>query len=192
MMSLALHEAVPGHHFQHISAHARKLPKFHCERDYRKLLSAPFQFPINTGYVEGWALYAEYLGEEMGAYRTPYEMFGRYCDEIFRASRLVVDTGLHVFGWSRAKAIEYMTEYCVGLPKGEIEEEVDRYMTWPGQACAYKIGELKIKELRQRAQNALGEKFKLKDFHSIVLSTGPVSLGLLEEQVNEWIQTTST
>lgn len=187
MMSLALHETVPGHHFQHVCSHQHQLPKFHCERDYRKLICAPFQFPINTAYIEGWALYAESLGEEMNMYQTPYEMFGRYSDEIFRAVRLVVDTGLHVFGWSRQKAVDYMKAYSA-VPEGEIQEEVDRYMTWPGQACAYKIGEIKIKELRAMAETRLKEEFRLKEFHKVVLAVGPVSLNLLESTVEEWLQ----
>ncbi len=187
MMALSLHEACPGHHFQHSTVIKENLPHFRKELDYRRLYAAPFQYPIHTAYLEGWALYCEGLGIEMGAYRNPYDLFGRYSDEILRACRLVVDPGLHVLDWSRQKAVDYMKENtCV--PHDEIEKEVDRYITWPGQACAYKIGELKILELRKMAEEKLGQKFSLKGFHHLVLKVGPLPLYKLEEVVLDWIQ----
>lgn len=186
MMSLCLHEACPGHHFQFSYLNNQKMPDFRKQFDFRKCHSVPCHFPLYTAYVEGWALYTEYLGEEMGAYRSPYELFGRYSDEMFRAARLVVDTGLHVYGWSHEQAVAFLKENtCV--PEVEIMAEVDRYITWPGQACSYKIGELKIKELRHRAEQKLGSAFDIKKFHSTVLRVGPVPLNVLEDAVDSMI-----
>lgn len=186
MVVLSLHEASPGHHFQQSFALQEDLPRFRKEMDYRKGYSVPFLFPLYTAYIEGWALYCEYLGIEIGAYRSPYDMLGRYSDEILRACRLVVDPGLHVFDWSRDKAIDYMAKNTC-LPLDEIEEEVDRYLTWPGQACAYKVGEIKIRELRKYAESALGDKFDLKGFHDVLLKVGAVPLYMLENVVKEWV-----
>ena len=186
MVNLSLHEASPGHHFQLARTVESELPSFRKETDFRYFAAAPFNFPIYTSYVEGWGLYAESLREEIGAYRNPYDIFGKYLHEILQAVRLVVDTGLHVLGWSRQKAIDYMTENtCDSLEQVEIE--VDRYITWPGQACAYKIGELKIKKLRKEAEFNLGEKFDLKQFNEVILRSGALSLHMLEEVVKEWI-----
>ncbi|ELU11081.1 hypothetical protein CAPTEDRAFT_211356 [Capitella teleta] len=187
MMSLCLHETCPGHHLQFAFQNQLSMPAFRVQVDHRNYYSAPCMFPLFTAYCEGWALYTEYLGEEMGAYRTPYDLFGRYSDEMFRAARLVVDTGLHVFGWTQDRAEEFLrSNTCI--PEVEIHEEIKRYITWPGQACAYKIGELKIKELRVKAEAALGEDFDIKEFHSTLLSLGSVPLDVVEDAVNEMIQ----
>ncbi len=139
-------------------------------------------------FGEGWGLYAERLGEEMDIYRTPYEYFGRLTYDMWRACRLVVDTGMHAFGWSRQRALEYMNEHTA-LSTHEIRTEVDRYISWPGQALAYKIGELKIVELRRRSEAALGEHFDLRAFHDAVLANGGVTLPVLEGAVEDYIGT---
>lgn len=176
MMALSLHEAVPGHHYQF--AYAMELP----ERP--TLLRTAYI----VAYSEGWGLYAERLGYEMGLYADPYDRFGQLTYDMWRAVRLVVDTGLHAKGWSRQQAIDY---FMANAPKSEqdIGNEIDRYIVWPGQALAYKIGQMKISELRERASKALGERFSLKDFHDVVLGTGSVPLNVLETQVDGWIAT---
>lgn len=173
MMALTLHEAVPGHHFT---------AAFAQERPRRGVPAFGF-----TAYGEGWALYTESLGEEMGLYEDPYDKFGQLIYDMWRAVRLVVDTGIHYYGWSRQKAIDYFLANA-GKTELDVVNEIDRYIAWPGQALAYKIGELKIKELRSRAEKTLGARFDLKDFHEAVLSTGSVPLDLLERQVNQWIE----
>ena len=187
MIALCLHETSPGHHLQLARQIEANIPSFRKEVNWMYMNAAPFNFPIYTSYVEGWALYAESLGEELGVYRSPYDLFGRYVEENLRAARLVVDTGLHVFGWSREQAVEYMrSNTCEG--EDEIGIEVDRYITWPGQACAYKIGELKIRALREKAEKELNTQFDLKKFHEVVLKSGAVSLNMLESCVYEWIE----
>ena len=174
--ALSLHEAVPGHHLQlALQQELKDLPKF---RRY-----AGF-----TAFVEGWALYAERLGLEVGFYQDPYSDFGRLSYEMWRACRLVVDTGIHYFGWSRSQAITYMTENTA-LSLHNIESEVDRYIAWPGQALAYKIGELKIRELRRLAEEQLGDAFDIREFHDIVLKDGSLPLPLLEQNVRKYIST---
>jgi uncharacterized protein (DUF885 family) len=176
MECLALHEAVPGHHLQISRAQELKaLPSFRRNAEY-------------VAYVEGWGLYAESLGAEMGFYNDPYSKFGQLTFEMWRACRLVVDTGIHAFGWSRQQAIDFMK---ANTAKSELEiaVEVDRYIVWPGQALAYKLGELKIKELRGRAQSKLGPKFDLRRFHNAVLDNGPLPLDLLDQLINRWIET---
>lgn len=175
MVSLYLHEAVPGHHLQVARAmEIRGLPR------WRRLLGE------NIAYGEGWALYAEKLGIELGLYATANSEFGRLRDEQWRAARLVVDTGIHAKGWSRQKAVDYMMSEAA-LSKHDAEGEVDRYFVWPAQALGYKIGELKILELRSRAEQALKAKFDVRDFHSVVIDHGNVPLPILERLVEDWV-----
>lgn len=175
MKTLAYHEGIPGHHFQITTA--------------QELKGLPFirQLPIYTAYAEGWALYAERFAAEIGMYKDdPLGDLGRLQAEIFRAVRLVVDTGIHAKGWTREQAIQYMVENT-GMSDTEVTTEIERYMALPGQACAYKVGELKILELRERAKAAFGDKFSIKDFHAVVLENGALPLTVLEKLVDEWI-----
>ncbi len=176
MKTLTYHEGVPGHHFQiAIAQELKGVPTF------RKM-------DMFTAYAEGWALYAERLGKEAGFYRDdPYGDLGRLQDEMLRAVRLVVDTGIHAKRWTREQAIRYMVEKT-GYAEASVVSEVERYIVAPGQACAYKVGMLKILELRERAKTALGERFDLRAFHDVVLKNGCVPLEILEQLVDEWIQ----
>ncbi|XP_041360080.1 uncharacterized protein LOC121376277 [Gigantopelta aegis] len=187
MMAITLHEANLGHHLQSSYAFKASLPDFRRNMEFSRYYQVPFHFPFYTAYVEGWALYAESLGEEVGLYNDEYELLGRYSSEIFRACRLVVDTGIHYYGWDREYAIQYMLNYTT-FARNEMEIEVDRYITWPGQSCAYKIGEIKIKDLRKTAEEKLGDRFDIKEFHSVVLENGPMPLRILEDVVNNWIK----
>lgn len=175
MNTLAYHEGIPGHHLQISTALGLKdLPLIR-------------QLTLYSAYAEGWALYAEQLAAEIGMYRNdPWGNLGRLQAELLRAARLVVDTGIHAQSWSREQAISYMVA-TTGMSEAEVTSEVERYMAMPGQACAYKVGELKILELRERAKAALGAKFSLKDFHTVILENGGMPLTLLEQLVNEWI-----
>lgn len=171
---LYLHEAVPGHHFQiALQQELTELPKFR-------------RFGGFTAFIEGWALYAESLGKELGVYQDPYSYFGYLQNELWRAIRLVVDTGLHSKGWTRGKVIDYMLANSAQSETQAISE-AERYMAIPGQALAYKIGELKIKELRTRAEQSLGAKFDLREFHAQVLKDGALPLDLLEQKIDRWI-----
>ncbi len=173
--ALSVHEAVPGHHMQIALQQELDMP------DFRKY-GAFF-----TAFVEGWGLYSERLGIEMGLYDTPAKDMGRLSYEMWRATRLVVDTGIHSKGWSKQRAIDFMTDNTA-LSTANIEAEVNRYISWPGQALAYKMGELKIRELRTKATETLGAKFDLREFHDVVLGQGAVPLDMLEAQVNRWIE----
>ncbi|MBK6351598.1 MAG: DUF885 domain-containing protein [Proteobacteria bacterium] len=175
METLSLHEASPGHHFQvSIQQELEGVPRFRrFGGDY-------------TAYVEGWALYAESLGPELGLFTDPYQWFGRLNDEQLRAMRLVVDTGLHAQGWSREQAIKFMLDNST-MAESDVVSEVERYIAWPGQALGYKVGDLRIQGLRHKAEQALGPKFDLRDFHREVLSDGAVPLDVLEAKVERWI-----
>jgi uncharacterized protein (DUF885 family) len=174
METLYLHEGAPGHHFQiMLAAENESLPNF-------------MRFGGNTAYVEGWALYAETLWDELGMETDPYQRFGGLNDEMLRAMRLVVDTGIHAQGWTRERAIRYMLDNS-GLPETDVSAEVERYIAIPGQALAYKTGQLKILELRARAEQALGSRFDIREFHDQVLNTGSLPLVVLEKKVDDWI-----
>ncbi|MFY0603113.1 MAG: DUF885 domain-containing protein [Flavobacteriaceae bacterium] len=173
--SLTVHEAVPGHHLQGSLNNelGDSIPRFR----HNLYLSA---------YGEGWGLYSEFLAEEMGMYTTPYEHFGKYTYEMWRACRLVVDTGIHVKGWSRQQVVDFMSSNTA-LSMHEINTETDRYISWPGQALSYKIGELKIRELRKKATSKLGSKFDIREFHEVILEQGTVTLSILETRINNYI-----
>ena len=175
--SLTAHEAVPGHHLQ------GSLNK--------ELGDSIPQFRKNmylSAYGEGWALYTEFLGNELGIYTTPYEEFGKLTYEMWRACRLVVDTGIHAKGWSRERVLDYMLSNTA-LSEHEVGTETDRYIAWPGQAISYKIGEIKIRELRKKAEAELGSKFDIRQFHEIILEQGTVTLPILESRINNYIAT---
>jgi uncharacterized protein (DUF885 family) len=174
--ALTLHEAVPGHHLQiALSQELGEVPTFRRDADM-------------TAFVEGWGLYSERLGVEMGIYRDPYEQFGRLSYEMWRACRLVADTGMHYLGWSLEKARACFTDNSA-LSAHNIEIELARYVSWPGQALAYKIGERTLVRVRSRAETALGERFDVRRFHDAVLLAGPLPMDLLEARIDRWIAT---
>ena len=170
----AYHEGVPGHHMQ-ISI-AQELPEL-----------PPFrQQGGNTAYVEGWALYSEDLGRDVGFYQDPYQLYGHYQDEMLRAIRLVVDTGLHYKKWNRDQVVQFFHDHS-GTDEVEVQSETDRYISWPSQALGYKIGQLKILALREKAKKALGSKFDIKGFHDEVLGGGSLPMDILESRIDAWI-----
>jgi uncharacterized protein (DUF885 family) len=175
MEALYLHEAIPGHHYQgSIAQEATDMPR------YRR-------FAYDTAYGEGWALYAESLGRDLGLYTDPYAQFGALSAEMWRAVRLVVDTGMHAKGWTREQAIDYFRANTA-LGDADIKAEVERYIAWPGQALAYKVGQLKILELRRRAQAKLGPRFDIRAFHAQVVDSGSLPLAVLEKKIDRWIE----
>lgn len=171
--ALTYHEAEPGHHFQSAIAMELDVPEF------RKTL-------YHSAYGEGWGLYSERLGKEMGFYQNPYSDFGRLTFEMWRACRLVVDTGMHALGWSRQQAIEFLADNTA-LSMADVIGQIDRYITWPGQALSYKIGELKIREIRAKAESELGKDFNLRDFHTQILKNGSLPMTILEQLSDQWI-----
>ena len=177
--ALTAHEGVPGHHLQGSLNNelGDSIPRFR-----RNLYLSAFG--------EGWGLYSEFLANDMGIYTTKYEQFGKLTYEMWRACRLVVDTGIHAMGWKREEAVEYLAKNTA-LSFHEINTEVDRYISWPGQALSYKIGEIKIRELRKKAKDQLGNKFDIRDFHEVILSQGTVTLSILEERINKYINKTN-
>jgi len=174
--ALTAHEAVPGHHLQ-ISLN-NELPETIPQFRRNLYLSA---------FGEGWGLYSEYLADEMDIYTTPYEKFGQLTYEMWRACRLVVDTGVHAKGWTRQQMIDYMAENTA-LSIHEVTTETDRYISWPGQALSYKIGEIKIRELRKKAEEALGDKFDIREFHEVILEEGTVTLAIMEKRMDDYIE----
>lgn len=173
LAALLAHEGMPGHHFEIGVKLENKAPEF------RRRLTV-------NAYAEGWGLYAESLGHELGLYDDPIDLLGRYSMELFRAGRLVVDTGLHAKGWPREKAIRYLVDECGSTEAGAIVE-VLRYMVWPGQALSYKVGELTILDLRAKAEKRLGARFDIRAFHDVVLAEGNLPLSMLRQRVEGWI-----
>jgi uncharacterized protein (DUF885 family) len=179
MPTLVLHEAAPGHHTQNARAQEMTdVPSFRRNS-------------WNPAFGEGWALYAELLGYEIGMYEDPYDRYGNLSGELLRASRLVVDTGIHANGWSREQAVSYMKQHTAE-DDAFIESEVDRYIVWPGQATTYKVGQLKILELRARAKAALGDSFELRGFNNAIIDSGPLPLSVVEENIDAWIAAEKT
>jgi uncharacterized protein (DUF885 family) len=172
--TLTLHEGIPGHHFQiTLARENRGLPALLRDGDI-------------TAYSEGWGLYSESLGRELGMFKDPWQWFGHLDMEMLRAARLVVDTGIHAQGWSRDKAMAYMADNTSMAPR-DIAVEIDRYIAAPGQACAYKVGELTFQRLRQAATATLGDRFDIRDFHAQCLGTGALPLAVLEAKIKAWV-----
>ena len=174
MEVLSVHESVPGHHLQiSLAQELTGLPAFRRNGGF-------------TAFIEGWGLYAERLGYDMGLYQDPYSRYGQLVYDMWRAVRLVVDTGIHYFGWSRQKAIDYFTTNAA-KSEADIINEIDRYIGWPGQALAYKIGQMKMLELRGEAEKALGEDFDIRAFHDHMLGAGALPLDILERRMDDWL-----
>jgi uncharacterized protein (DUF885 family) len=174
--SVAYHEGIPGHHLQiSIAQELTGLPEFRKYQDY-------------TAFVEGWALYSERLGKDIGFYKDPYSDYGRLDNDMWRAIRLVVDTGVHSQHWTRQQMVDYFHDHS-SLDETNVQSEVDRYIAWPAQALGYKMGQLKILELRDRAKTALGPKFDIKAFHDQMLDSGALPMDVLEQRVDAWIAT---
>jgi uncharacterized protein (DUF885 family) len=172
--SVAYHEGIPGHHLQiSIAQELPGLPEFRKYQEY-------------TAFVEGWALYSERLGKDIGFYKDPYSDYGRLDNDMWRAIRLVVDTGVHSQHWTRQQMVDYFHDHS-SLDETNVQSEVDRYIAWPAQALGYKMGQLKILELRDKAKTALGPKFDIKAFHDQVLDSGALPMDVLEQRVDEWI-----
>jgi uncharacterized protein (DUF885 family) len=172
--AIAYHEGVPGHHLQiSIGQELPGLPDFRRNGEY-------------TAFVEGWALYSERLGKEVGFYQDPYSNYGRLENEMWRDIRLVIDTGVHEKHWSRDQMVEYFHRYTA-MDEPNVQTEIDRYISWPGQALAYKLGQLEILKLRQEAKEGLGAKFDLRAFHDEIVGSGPLPLDVLDSHVKEWI-----
>jgi len=186
MMALTLHEGVPGHHLQCCVAQEEYLPSFKRFVDDRKYSLAPQRFQLQSAYVEGWALYAERLGKEVGYYQDPYSYYGHLQDDMLRAIRLVVDTGFHYKRWTRQQVVDYFHDHST-LDEITIQSETDRYMAWPAQALGYKIGQLEILKLRQYSKDQLGDKFDLRGFHDEVLSGGALPMDVLSTRIHEWV-----
>jgi uncharacterized protein (DUF885 family) len=178
LLGVTFHEAVPGHHFQIALNQENEDLTLYRKMGYR-----------TSAFTEGWALYSEQLAVEVGMTKNMYDELGVLQSEMFRANRLVVDTGMHYKKWSREEAMKYM-KATTGMSDTEVRVEIERYIVWPGQATSYKMGMLKILELRQKAQDTLGEKFDIRKFHTIVLDQGIVPLFILEDIIDEWIQST--
>jgi uncharacterized protein (DUF885 family) len=174
METLSLHEAAPGHYFQlTIAQELKGIPR------YRR-------YSGGSVYWEGWALYSESIGKELGMFTDPYQYYGRLSDEMLRAMRLVVDTGMHAKGWTREQAIAYMLDNS-SISEPEVVAEVERYIAWPGQATSYKVGQLRIRAMRNRAEKALGARFNIKDFHSQILNDGALPMDVLDAKIDRWI-----
>ena len=174
MEVLSVHESVPGHHLQiSLAQELSGLPEFRRNGGF-------------TAFIEGWGLYSERLGYDMGLYKDPYSRYGQLVYDMWRAVRLVVDTGIHYFGWSRQKAIDYFIANAA-KSEADIINEIDRYIGWPGQALAYKIGQMKMLELRGEAETALGEDFDIRAFHDHMLSAGALPLDILERRMDAWL-----
>jgi uncharacterized protein (DUF885 family) len=176
--SIAYHEGIPGHHLQiSIAQEMTGIPEFR-------------KFERYTAYTEGWAFYSEHLGKDVGLYQDPYSDYGRLENEVWRAIRLVVDTGVHSQGWTREQMVQYFRDHS-NIDEPSIQSEVDRYIAWPSQALAYKIGQLRILELRGRAKKALGDKFDIRAFHDQVIDSGALPLDVLDQRIDAWIATQS-
>jgi len=179
MESTAYHEGVPGHHLQiSIAQELEDLPPVRQQSFY-------------TAFVEGWALYSERLGKDIGFYKDPYNDYGRLQDEMLRAIRLVVDTGFHARKWTRDQVVAYFHDHSA-IDEVEVQTETDRYISWPGQALAYKVGQLKIQDLREKAKKELGSKFDIRRFHDAVLTAGALPMDVLEDRITSWIKTEKT